>query len=82
MPLEINKKNPTKVEVVDFETDVVTKKSSWVKANYVSIVDIDAPLKSMALFYFKWSFAVIPTAIFWTVIWLFLIKPIVIDTMG
>ena len=55
------------------DTTSVPKKFNWVKANYVSIVDIDTPFKSMVLYYFKWSFAVIPTMIFWGIVYVILI---------
>ena len=54
---------------------VTTKNFNYVKADYVSIVDINAPFISMVSFYFKWSFAVIPTVIFWYLIWTYIIEP-------
>ena len=50
---ELKKNAPSSVSV--------SKNFNYVKANYVSIVDIDTPFKSMVFYYFKWSFAVIPT---------------------
>ena len=55
----------------------VEKDFKYVKADYVSIVDIDTPFKSMAWYYFKWSFAVIPTGIFWSLIYFLIIAKII-----
>ena len=63
---ELKKNAPSSVSV--------SKNFNYVKANYVSIVDIDTPFKSMVFYYFKWSFAVIPTGIFWGVIYIILMK--------
>ena len=63
---ELKKNAPSSVSV--------SKNFNYVKANYVSIVDIDTPFKSMVFYYFKWSFAVILTGIFWGVIYIILMK--------
>ena len=56
---------------------LVEKNFEYVNANYVSIVDIDASIKSMAKFYFKWSIAIIPTGVFWGAIYLFVIRKLI-----
>ena len=52
----------------------VSKDSKYVEAKYVSLVDIDTPFKSMVLYYFKWSFAVIPTLVFWAIVYWIIIS--------
>ena len=55
------------------------KDFKYVKADYVSIVDIDTPFKSMVWYYFKWSFAVIPTMFFWAIVYSILIAMGIIE---
>lgn len=52
----------------------VTKPSPKV---FREITDFDMPFLSMVIFIFKWSFAAIPTSIFWIIIYYYVIKIII-----
>ena len=49
----------------------------YVNTSYTTIVDLNMPFKNMVIFYLKFSFAVIPAGLLWSVIYYFVTSVII-----